>query len=258
MVRFPAVTVGLCRICGRNGLGAEGASVKGMTVHVSNIEGSRAANFDAVPVESPRSRTGAYRFALKRMIDTALVLVVAPFIIPFLLLISALIATDGNSPIFRQERVGKDGRRFMMWKFRTMVPNAEEKLQRYLDSNAEARMEWATKQKLTHDPRITTLGKVLRRSSMDELPQLLNVLMGDMSLVGPRPMMPCQQALYPGQSYYNLRPGLTGPWQVSVRNETEFSGRAYYDDLYDTKMSFFYDVKVIAQTVLVVLRGTGI
>lgn len=229
-----------------------------MTVHVSNIEGSTAANVDALPVSSPRRRTGIYRLAAKRLLDTTLVVLVAPFLIPFLLLISALIATDGNTPIFRQERVGKDGRRFMMWKFRTMVPDAEEKLQHYLDANAEARMEWATKQKLTHDPRITTIGRLLRRSSMDELPQILNVLTGDMSLVGPRPMMPCQQALYPGQSYYHLRPGLTGPWQVSARNETEFSGRAYYDDLYDAKLSFFYDFSIIAKTVLVVLRGTGI
>ena len=229
-----------------------------MTVHVSNIDTSRAANVDTRPVQPGQRRSGLYRAGLKRALDTILVLAVAPFLIPFLLFISALIATDGHSPIFRQERVGKDGRRFMMWKFRTMVIDAEDKLENHLQSNAEARVEWASKQKLTDDPRITRVGYALRRTSMDELPQLLNVLSGDMSLVGPRPMMPCQQALYPGQSYYYLRPGLTGPWQVSARNETEFSERAYYDDLYDRRLSLLMDLKILAKTVLVVLRGTGV
>ena len=186
-----------------------------------------------------------------------LVAVAAPFVLPFLLLISALIALDGHSPLFRQERVGKDGRRFTMWKFRTMVPDAEAKLESHLAQNPAARAEWNAKQKLAFDPRCTRVGRALRRTSLDELPQLLNVLAGDMSLIGPRPMMPCQQALYPGRSYYNLRPGMTGLWQVSERNASEFAGRAYYDDLYDMTLSAWTDLRILARTVVVVLRGTG-
>ncbi len=229
-----------------------------MTVHVSNIVDSTPANLDALPLRKTGQTRGLYASALKRVFDTALILAAAPFLLPFLIVISALIATDGYSPFFRQERVGKDGRRFMMWKFRTMVPDAEGKLEHHLKSNPSARIEWASRQKLSADPRITRIGSILRRTSMDEFPQLLNVLGGDMSLVGPRPMLPCQQALYPGHAYYNLRPGLTGPWQVSVRHETEFADRAYYDDLYDVTLSFFTDVAILARTVTVVFRGTGI
>lgn len=139
-----------------------------------------------------------------------------------------------------------------------MVPDAEAKLQAYLDANPEARAEWDSKQKLNADPRITKIGRILRKTSIDELPQLFNVLSGDMSLVGPRPMMPCQQALYPGHGYYRLRPGLTGSWQVSERHTSTFAERATYDDDYDEKLSFATDVGILAKTVGVVLRGTGV
>lgn len=151
-----------------------------------------------------------------------------------------------------------NGRRFFMWKFRTMVPNAEEHLNRYLAANPQARAEWECKQKLNDDPRITKLGRILRRTSVDELPQLINVLSGDMSLVGPRPMMPCQQALYPGHAYYRLRPGLTGLWQVSERHTSTFAERAIYDDSYESKLSFVTDANILARTVGVVLRATGV
>jgi lipopolysaccharide/colanic/teichoic acid biosynthesis glycosyltransferase len=228
-----------------------------MTVHVTNMADAAAANIDALPVSRPKRRFGAYRMVFKRFFDVALVVAAAPFVFPVLLIISALIALDGGSPLFRQERVGKDGRRFTMWKFRTMVPNAEALLEEHLARNPSARTEWDSKQKLTVDPRCTRMGRALRRTSLDELPQLLNVLSGDMSLIGPRPMMPCQQALYPGRSYYNLRPGMTGLWQVSLRNETHFAERAYYDDLYDVTLSAWGDLKILAKTVSVVLRGTG-
>lgn len=187
-----------------------------------------------------------------------IVLAAAPFLIPFLLVVSALVALDGHSPFFRQERVGMGGKRFHMWKFRTMVPDAEAHLQSYLASNSEAREEWERKQKLTRDPRITAIGQLLRRTSVDELPQLLNVLVGDMSLVGPRPMMPCQQALYPGHAYYRLRPGLTGSWQVSERHTSSFAERAVYDDSYETQLTFANDVRILAKTVGVVFRCTGV
>ncbi len=190
--------------------------------------------------------------------DLLIVLAAAPFLIPFFLIIGALVALDGHAPIFRQERVGMSGKRFFMLKFRTMVPDAEERLKSYLASNPEAKAEWVEKQKLTRDPRITTIGQILRRTSVDELPQLLNVISGDMSLVGPRPMMPCQQALYPGHAYYRLRPGLTGSWQVSERHTSNFAERATYDDSYETQLTFANDVKILAKTVGVVFRCTGV
>lgn len=196
---------------------------------------------------------------MKRVFDVALIAVSLPFVAPVLLLLSiAIYLQDGSSPFFLQERIGKDGKCFKMWKFRTMVPNAEAKLEAYLDANPEARQEWETKQKLSFDPRCTKVGKILRKSSMDELPQLWNVLKGDMSLVGPRPMMSAQQALYPGHGYYRLRPGMTGSWQVSERNESSFAQRASYDDAYDQSVSFSGDIRIIAQTVGVVLKGTGV
>lgn len=195
---------------------------------------------------------------MKRVIDLTIVLFALPFLLPFLLIAGMLIALDGHSPLFLQERVGMHGKRFKMWKFRTMVPDAEARLEQYLNENAEARAEWQDKQKLSNDPRCTAIGRILRRTSMDELPQLINVLLGDMSLVGPRPMMPSQQALYPGHAYYRLRPGVTGSWQVSARNETSFAARATFDDEYEAKISFATDAGIIARTVGVVLRGTGV
>jgi lipopolysaccharide/colanic/teichoic acid biosynthesis glycosyltransferase len=226
-----------------------------MTVHTSRIEVATNPVVSGKVVE----RNGPYRMGIKRLFDVVLVLLSLPFVLPFLALISAaILLSDGKSPIFRQERVGKDGRRFKIWKFRSMVVDAEAQLQRYLDANPEAKREWETKQKLSYDPRCTAVGRLLRRTSIDELPQIFNVLAGDMSLVGPRPMMPCQQALYPGQSYYNMRPGMTGAWQVTTRNTSDFSDRAAYDDQYFGRVSLIEDLRILAQTVGVVLRGTGV
>ena len=238
--------------------GAESNSVIGMTVHVTNVADRVAANVDAIPVPVVRHGAGVYRSVFKRLFDLVLIVAALPFIVPVIAVIAALIARDGHNPFFLQERVGKDGRRFTMWKFRTMVPNAERKLEQYLSENPSAREEWTTKQKLSRDPRCTKLGRALRRTSIDELPQLFNVLVGDMSLVGPRPMMPSQQSLYPGRSYYNLRPGMTGSWQVSKRNLSMFAERAHYDDSYDMTLTMWTDVKILAKTAAVVVRGTGI
>lgn len=227
-----------------------------MTVHASRIEVS--SKVPGLPRTASSNRISFYRGGLKRVFDFVVVLAFMPFLIPFLGLIALMIALDGHAPIFRQERVGKDGRRFMILKFRTMVPDAEARLERHLSGNPAARSEWDSKQKLANDPRITRFGRLLRRTSIDELPQLLNVLSGDMSLVGPRPMLPCQQALYPGHAYYNLRPGITGPWQVSARSHSAFADRAHFDDIYDLGLSFIGDMKLLFQTIFVVFRGTGV
>jgi exopolysaccharide production protein ExoY len=202
-------------------------------------------------------REPLYRRALKRFLDVSFVLMALPIVLPVILVLAAVLKITGNSPFFTQERVGLGGRTFRLWKLRTMVPNAEQRLQDFLQSDEAARREWDAYQKLSHDPRITEFGQFLRKSSLDELPQLWNVLTGDMSLVGPRPMMLDQQELYPGSAYYALRPGLTGTWQISDRNQSTFAQRAEFDADYERNLTFFKDLKILLATVGVVLRATG-
>lgn len=202
-------------------------------------------------------RRGIYRHGVKRVLDILLIVAALPFILPVLALMSLAVMLDGHSPFYRQERVGKGGRIFNLVKIRTMVPNAKEKLEQYLASDPAARAEWDETQKLKCDPRITRAGAILRKTSLDELPQLWNVLKGDMSIVGPRPMMPEQRALYPGHAYYELSPGITGAWQVSDRNEGSFAGRAKFDLDYYNNLTFVTDCSILLRTVAVVVRGTG-
>jgi lipopolysaccharide/colanic/teichoic acid biosynthesis glycosyltransferase len=203
------------------------------------------------------TRHGFYQRIGKRLLDIALVILAAPIVVPVVLILAAFLASDGANPFYAQKRVGRNGRIFTMWKLRTMVPDADQMLERYLAENEDARREWEVKQKLSFDPRITSFGQAIRRTSLDELPQLFNVLRGDMSLVGPRPMLPEQTVLYPGRSYYALRPGLSGFWQILDRNNSSFAARADYDDRYGERVSLMTDVWVMAKTITVVLRGTG-
>lgn len=202
-------------------------------------------------------REPIYRRALKRWMDVGFVLLALPFVFPVVMILALALKASGQAPFFCQDRVGKDGRVFKLWKLRTMVPDAEARLRAYLQSDETARQEWEAYQKLSRDPRITEFGQFLRKSSLDELPQLWNVLCGDMSLVGPRPMMVDQQELYPGSAYYALRPGLTGTWQISDRNQSTFAQRAEFDADYERNLSFFKDLRILLATVGVVLRATG-
>lgn len=198
-----------------------------------------------------------YRDLVKRCLDIALIVILMPVLAPMLLGLAAVVACDRGPVLFTQTRIGRGGRPFTLYKFRTMVVEAEVRLARHLAEDPGARREWETTQKLTRDPRVTPIGRILRAASLDELPQLWNVLLGDMSLVGPRPMLACQRALYPGRAYYRLRPGLTGFWQVSDRHRSCFADRAVFDDAYDQALSFGTDLRVMARTIGVVLRRTG-
>lgn len=198
-----------------------------------------------------------YRRCGKRCLDVILILLAAPQIILLVGLLALLVACQGGQPFYTQLRVGKNGRLYKMWKLRSMTTGAETALESHLAQNPAARAEWDETQKLKDDPRVTGFGRFLRRTSLDELPQLWNVLRGDMSLVGPRPMMPDQMDLYPGQQYYELRPGITGLWQISERNTSSFAKRAYYDDAYNETLSLSEDCRILSATVTVVLRGTG-
>ena len=200
---------------------------------------------------------GIYARFLKRSFDVAAIIVCAPLILPVIGILAMLVRRDGGPAFYTQTRVGRDGRIFRFWKLRTMVIDADARLAACLSENPQARDEWTRTQKLKDDPRITRLGRFLRKTSMDELPQLWNVLRGDMSLVGPRPMMPDQTALYPGQAYYHLRPGITGFWQVSERNHSAFATRAVHDTAYANRVSFLTDLGVLFATVSVIFRGTG-
>jgi len=194
----------------------------------------------------------------KRALDLVVLTVSAPFWL-FLIAAAALAIwiADRKSPFYSQLRVGRDGKTFRLWKLRTMVVDADARLEAHLAANPAARAEWDATQKLKNDPRITAVGCILRKTSLDELPQLFNVALGDMSIVGPRPIMVNQRAIYAGHAYYSLRPGLTGLWQVSKRNESEFADRVRFDEVYCRVQSLKTDFGVISKTFGVVLRGTG-
>ncbi|WP_415126402.1 sugar transferase [Paracoccus sp. (in: a-proteobacteria)] len=205
----------------------------------------------------PRGIHSVYARFAKRPLDIAAVLLAAPIVVPVVLILALMIMAKGGKPFYSQLRIGRSGRAFRLWKMRTMIEDADLHLAEYLAQNEEARNEWNLTQKLKKDPRITSVGHFLRKTSLDELPQLLNVLRGDMSIVGPRPMMLDQAQLYPGADYYHLRPGVTGLWQISDRNDSTFAARATFDAEYAASLSFRGDVSIIARTVGVVLRCTG-
>jgi undecaprenyl-phosphate galactose phosphotransferase len=167
----------------------------------------------------------------------------------------------GGAPVvFAHTRVGRHGRPFRCYKFRTMVPNSAEVLAELLARDPEARAEWAKDRKLRHDPRVTPLGRFLRKTSLDELPQLVNVVRGEMSLVGPRPVVPDELELYgEAKAYYlQVRPGLTGLWQVSGRNDLDYARRVALDAWYVRNWTLWYDVLILARTLLVVpARANG-
>ncbi len=228
-----------------------------MTLQLNELSDDFEMSSAPVGLVNIAARSGLYRNYLKRLFDVAAVVASGLVVGPLILFLALLVAADGSNPFYWNERVGRRGRNFRMLKLRTMVPDADKMLEDYLSRNAEARLEWNSTQKLKTDPRITRIGRFLRKTSLDELPQLWNVLTGDMSLVGPRPMMPSQRPLYHGLAYYSLRPGITGIWQVSDRNESAFSKRAEYDSEYDEKLTFAMDLWLLWSTVRVVLKGTG-
>lgn len=211
--------------------------------------------FDMPVISAPRA--SLYRRFFKRALDVTAVLLAAPVVVPVVIGMALVVSRDGGSAFYTQPRVGMGGRAFRMWKLRSMVPDADARMAGYLAANPAARAEWDATQKLKDDPRITRFGRFMRRASLDELPQLWNVLTGDMSLVGPRPMMLDQQALYPGTGYFRLRPGITGYWQTAGRNRTTFEARVGFDDAYEADLSLGTDLRILARTVGVVVACTG-
>jgi len=201
-----------------------------------------------------------WRMRFKRAFDIAFCLTAGLAMLPLVGLLYVLIRLDSPGPaFFTQERLGKDGRTFRIVKFRTMRIDAEARLGRLLEKDAACARQWQKKQKLEDDPRITRVGYWLRRTSIDELPQLANVLRGDMSLVGPRPIVRSEVKKYGGhyRTYTYVRPGLTGLWQISGRNSTGYARRVALDVAYVRNWSIYMDLWIVARTVLEVLRLSG-
>ena len=197
---------------------------------------------------------------VKRVMDLSISTLGLLLLSPVFLLIALMIRIDSKGPVlFRQQRIGKNGQPFGMLKFRTMYQNADAMLSQHLAANLEAKAEWDEYQKLTDDPRITRLGKLLRRFSIDELPQLWNVLLGEMSVVGPRPFMDNQAQIYGIKvyQYRRVRPGITGLWQISGRNKKTFEQRTALDERYVLRWSVWLDIYIIVRTVWVVLIQDG-
>jgi exopolysaccharide production protein ExoY len=201
---------------------------------------------------------------IKRIFDITLSLILLPLILPIIILIAFLIKlVEGGKVFYIQERLGLNGKPFKLIKFRTMYENSNEILRIYLENEKLAQNEWKKYRKLkTYDPRITPFGKFLRRTSLDELPQIFNVLKGDMSIVGPRPYLKEEFEEYNipeeiKQKILSVKPGITGLWQVECRNESTFEERIIKDLEYIEKQSLLLDLKLLLKTIYIVITGKG-
>ena len=197
---------------------------------------------------------------IKRTADIMVSSIALVFLLPLFAVISIFIKSDSKGKaIFTQTRIGEDGKLFKLYKFRTMIPNADEKLKELLAKDNSAREEYQKNKKLKNDPRVTRVGAFLRKTSLDELPQLINVLKGEMSLIGPRPYLPREQDDM-GVYYRNIiqsKPGITGLWQVSGRSNTTFNERLKIDLEYNARKSLKQDFVILIKTVSVLLKKEG-
>jgi Undecaprenyl-phosphate galactose phosphotransferase WbaP len=192
--------------------------------------------------------------------DLTIVIIGGIIILPFLLFIALLVKLSSPGKVlYGHKRIGKNGKYFAAYKFRSMVTNSGEVLQKMLESDPEIKKEWETNFKLRNDPRITTIGRFLRRTSFDEFPQLINILKGEMSLVGPRPITDAEVTKY-GEDYsriFSVKPGLTGLWQVSGRSDANYEDRVSYDTYYLQSWSVWLDLWVLLKTFGAVIKGRG-
>lgn len=228
--------------------------------HHLGVVGLHVVEGDAAGLPSSLHRAAAVRMPFtKRLFDIAGALLIAALFSPFILAVVVLIRLGGQPVVFRHRRIGQNGRPFDCLKFRTMVPNAEQVLRDLLREHPELRDEWTQNHKLRYDPRVTAVGRFLRRTSLDELPQLWNVIRGDMSLVGPRPIVKAELLRYGRQvsSYLAARPGLTGLWQVKGRSDTTYRRRVAMDKFYVRNRNLWMDAYIVAITAMVVLRRAG-
>ena len=229
-------------------------------IPVSGLELETLYNEKAILLRVRNNLARWHNRLLKQLFDLAVSVVASVFVLIAAFVIGLFIYLDSPGPIlFSHTRIGRHGRTFPCYKFRTMVPNAEEKLQAYLDKHPAAREEWEQEFKLKDDPRITKVGWFLRRTSLDELPQFLNVLRGEMSLVGPRPIVQGEITKYEEyiNDYYAVKPGITGMWQISGRNDIDYPERVRMDSWYIRNWSLWLDIMILFKTVKVVVEKKG-
>ncbi len=214
------------------------------------------ADHELVEIEAS---SRALRHAIKRTIDIVLALTAIVALLPLLILIALIVKRDGGPALYGHTRVGRNGEKFRCLKFRSMVVNSQQVLEELLASDPVARAEWEREFKLKNDVRITRIGQFLRRTSLDELPQLWNVVRGEMSLVGPRPIVDQELERYGAYSKYYLMatPGITGLWQVSGRCDTDYATRVSLDVSYVKNWSLHSDIGILFKTIVVVIRGDG-
>ena len=195
----------------------------------------------------------------KRTMDIVLSFGLILILSPIFLILYLLIYIDGGKPIYKHPRIGRDGKLFNCFKFRSMVLDSEEILSELLKQDPECKSEWEKEFKLKNDPRVTKIGSFIRRTSLDELPQLFNVLIGQMSLVGPRPITEKELAFYESNVDYYLmaKPGITGLWQVSGRNDIDYETRVYFDSWYVKNWSLWNDIAILFKTIRVVVKKNG-
>ena len=206
------------------------------------------------------STNGVHYRWVKRLLDILIVCSFLPCLLPLLLIVAVIVRISSPGPIlYRQRRIGRFGREFELWKFRSMYVHSDEILSNHLQANDEAAREWAQSRKLRMDPRVTRLGNLLRRASLDELPQFLNVLAGDMSLVGPRPIVSAEKAQYRDAYFFyaSARPGLTGLWQVSGRSNLTYHQRVALDETYIRRWNLALDIQILWRTARVVCQSKG-
>ena len=203
----------------------------------------------------------ALYLASKRFFDIFISLIGLLLLIPVSLIVKIvfLLTGDFNSIFYYQERIGKNGKVFKLFKFRSMVKNADELLEEYLKTKLEFKQEWDKNQKIEHDPRITKVGRILRKTSIDELPQFINVFLGDMSLIGPRPLVKGELLKHNGNPliYESVRPGITGWWACNGRNATSYKKRLELEYFYISNQSLILDIKCIFLTIKAVIFKTG-
>ena len=193
---------------------------------------------------------------MNRLFDISFTLLISPLIILVTFISAIFVIVESKTfPFYMQKRVGKKRKVFKIVKIKTMKDNFD--FQSYLDSNPDKKKEWREYQKLKDDIRITKVGKFLRKISIDKFPQFLNILKGDMTLIGPRPITTDQIDLYPYDDYYSVLPGITGLWQTEIRNGSDFLTRAKYDRIYIQSKCFLLDMKIFFKTFFVILSAKG-
>jgi len=211
-------------------------------------------------IETSNKLKRFWNLAIKRFMDLFVVIIGGILLLPFFLFIALLIKINSPGPVlYKQKRLGRNGKYFYAYKFRSMVVDAEKQLQNILDADPSFNEEWINNHKLHNDPRITSIGRILRRTSIDEFPQIINILKGDMSLVGPRPIVDEEVEKY-GEDYNrisSIKPGLTGMWQVSGRSDINYNDRVAYDTYYLQSWSVWLDLWIIFKTFAAVIQGRG-